>query len=90
LAALSAELSAVGELPGHALETAGHRLNVDVPGRKWQQIEAFGSRLSFASPPTHWLDWCSGKGHLGRRLLQRRATADLPGIRSGVVAAVRH
>lgn len=69
MAALSAELSAVGELPGHALETAGHRLNVDVPGRKWQQIEAFGSRLSFASPPTHWLDWCSGKGHLGRRLL---------------------
>ncbi|MBP5946171.1 MULTISPECIES: methyltransferase [unclassified Pseudomonas] len=69
LAALSAELSAVGELPGHALETAGHRLNVDVPGRKWQQIEAFGSRLSFASQPTHWLDWCSGKGHLGRRLL---------------------
>lgn len=69
LAALSAELSAVGELPEHALEAAGHRLNVDVPGRKWQQIEAFGSRLSFASQPTHWLDWCSGKGHLGRRLL---------------------
>ena len=69
LAALSAELSAVGELPEHALEAAGHRLNVDVPGRKWQQIEAFASRLSFASQPTHWLDWCSGKGHLGRRLL---------------------
>ncbi|EJM30773.1 MULTISPECIES: methyltransferase [unclassified Pseudomonas] len=69
LAALSAELSAVGELPGHALKAAGHRLNVDVPGRKWQQIEAFASRLSFASQPTHWLDWCSGKGHLGRRLL---------------------
>lgn len=69
LAALSAELSAVGELPGQALEAAGHRLNVDVPGRKWQQIEAFASRLSFASRPTHWLDWCSGKGHLGRRLL---------------------
>ncbi|KAE9640339.1 methyltransferase [Pseudomonas sp. PB106] len=70
LAALSAELSAVGELPGHALEVAGHRLNVDVPGRKWQQIEAFASRLSFATQPTHWLDWCSGKGHLGRRLLE--------------------
>ncbi|WP_435034365.1 methyltransferase [Pseudomonas neuropathica] len=69
LAALSAELSAVGELPGHALEAAGHRLNVDVPGRKWQQIEAFASRLSFSSQPIHWLDWCSGKGHLGRRLL---------------------
>lgn len=70
LAALSLELSAAGELPAHASEAAGHRLNVDVPGRKWQQIEAFASRLSFAAPPRHWLDWCSGKGHLGRRLLQ--------------------
>jgi hypothetical protein len=70
LAALSLELSSVGELPGHALGAAGHRLNVDVPGRKWQQIEAFASRLSFAEAPKHWLDWCSGKGHLGRRLLQ--------------------
>ncbi len=69
MAKLSAELSAVGEFSGHALEAAGHRLNVDVPGRKWQQIEAFATRLSFASQPTHWLDWCSGKGHLGRRLL---------------------
>ncbi|TWC60646.1 methyltransferase family protein [Pseudomonas sp. SJZ080] len=70
LAALSLELGSVGELPAHALESAGHRLNVDVPGRKWQQIEAFASRLSFAVPSRHWLDWCSGKGHLGRRLLQ--------------------
>lgn len=70
LAAISLELSAVGELPAHTLEAAGHRLNVDVPGRKWQQIEAFASRLQFADAPTHWLDWCSGKGHLGRRLLQ--------------------
>ncbi|WP_434708706.1 methyltransferase [Pseudomonas sp. R1-1] len=69
LAKLSAKLSAVGSLPGQTLETAGHRLNVDVPGRKWQQIEAFASRLAFSLPPTHWLDWCSGKGHLGRRLL---------------------
>ncbi|WP_192552724.1 methyltransferase [Pseudomonas sp. IzPS59] len=69
LAALSLELSSVGELPAHSLEAADHRLNVDVPGRKWQQIEAFASRLSFASQPKHWLDWCSGKGHLGRRLL---------------------
>ena len=70
LAAMSVALSAVGELPAHALPTAGHRLNVDVPGRKWHQIEAFASRLQFADAPRHWLDWCSGKGHLGRRLLQ--------------------
>ena len=72
LAALSLELGSVGDLPAHTLESAGHRLNVDVPGRKWQQIEAFASRLSFAVPPKHWLDWCSGKGHLGRRLLRIR------------------
>ncbi|MCW8276173.1 methyltransferase [Pseudomonas sp. PCH199] len=70
LAAMSLALSAVDELPAHSLEAAGHRLNVDVPGRKWQQIEAFTSRLQFADAPKHWLDWCSGKGHLGRRLLQ--------------------
>lgn len=70
LAARALSLSAVGPLPNHALEAASHRLNVDVPGRKWQQIEAFASRLSFARPTRHWLDWCSGKGHLGRRLLQ--------------------
>jgi hypothetical protein len=70
LAQMSLALSAVDELPVHALEAAGHRLNVDVPGRKWQQIEAFASRLQFAEAPRHWLDWCSGKGHLGRRLLQ--------------------
>jgi len=69
LAAMSFALSAVDALPAHALEAAGHRLNVDVPGRKWQQIEAFASRLQFVETPTHWLDWCSGKGHLGRRLL---------------------
>ena len=70
LAAMSLELSAMDALPAHTLEAAGHRLNVDVPGRKWQQIEAFASRLQFAEAPKHWLDWCSGKGHLGRRLLQ--------------------
>ncbi|WP_047226884.1 methyltransferase [Pseudomonas brassicacearum] len=70
LAATSHPLSVVAELPGKELETAAHRLSVDVPGRKWQQIEAFASRLHFATKPTHWLDWCAGKGHLGRRLLQ--------------------
>ncbi|MGA9703945.1 methyltransferase [Pseudomonas sp.] len=70
LAEQALRLSAVDKLPTHPLEPARHRLNVDVPGRKWQQIEAFGAALRFARPPTHWLDWCAGKGHLGRRLLQ--------------------
>jgi len=70
LAEQAARLSAVDKLPVHPLDAALHRLNVDVPGRKWQQIEAFGAALQFAETPRHWLDWCSGKGHLGRRLLQ--------------------
>ncbi|UEH08809.1 methyltransferase [Pseudomonas sp. HN8-3] len=70
LAAQALRLSAVDKLPAHSLDPARHRLNVDVPGRKWQQIEAFGAALTFAQTPAHWLDWCAGKGHLGRRLLQ--------------------
>lgn len=95
LAALSASLSAVGELPAQALQAASHRLNVDVPGRKWQQIEAFASRMQFADAPKHWLDWCSGKGHLGRRLLQpgQQLTCleyDPALVASGEVLSQRH
>ena len=70
LAFQAAELSTVDKLLDAGLHPAAPRLNVDVPGRKWAQIEAFGQSLSFASQPSHWLDWCAGKGHLGRRLLQ--------------------
>ena len=70
LAAQSAALSVLAQFPANAIQPAAPRLNVDVPGRKWQQIEAFASRLEFSEAPKHWLDWCSGKGHLGRRLLQ--------------------
>lgn len=65
----TAALSQLGQLPAHDLLPAKARLNVDVPGRKRLQIEAFSSHLSFSRPPKHWLDWCAGKGHLGRRLL---------------------
>lgn len=70
LAAQAVTLASLGELPDVGLHPAGHRLDVGVPGRKWQQIEAFGRRLAYRQAATHWLDWCSGKGHLGRRLLQ--------------------
>ena len=69
LAATSFALCAIDRLPVHALPPAAARLQVDVPGRKWQQIEAFAQSLSFKQAPVHWLDWCAGKGHLGRRLL---------------------
>lgn len=67
--ALQAEhLSQVGDLPQQPSADLPPRFSVDVPGRKWQQIRAFGDSLSFAQAPQHWLDWCAGKGHLGRVL----------------------
>ncbi|WP_447754353.1 methyltransferase [Pseudomonas nicosulfuronedens] len=70
LAGTAARLSCIGQLPAHAFAALPHRLTVDVPGRKLQQIAAFASRLNFTQPPQHWLDWCAGKGHLGRALAQ--------------------
>jgi hypothetical protein len=42
-----------------------------VPGRKWRQIEAFAAAVP--SEASHWVDWCAGKGHLGRTLAERGA-----------------
>lgn len=67
-AARGAELSVVGQLPATPMEKLPNLLTVDVPGRKWQQIEAFASCLHFTEAPQQWLDWCAGKGHLGRLL----------------------
>lgn len=41
-----------------------------IPGRKWQQITRFAqvSRSRWQQPTRHWVDWCAGKGHLGRLL----------------------
>lgn len=71
LAVQAATLSLVDELPTSPNPSTDARQSVDVPGRKWLQIQAFGSALSFSERPRHWLDWCAGKGHLGRRLANR-------------------
>ncbi|KPC24133.1 Uncharacterized protein ABJ99_1013 [Pseudomonas syringae pv. cilantro] len=68
LAAEAVALSHLAELPVTPLEPVDVRMSVEVPGRKWQQIEAFASHLDMRDSTTHWLDWCAGKGHLGRRL----------------------
>ncbi len=65
-------LCQIAPLPTRSLEINPFHA-VDIPGRKWDQIGAFAACLDFASPPAHWLDWCSGKGHLGR-LLGRHGT----------------
>lgn len=63
-------LSQLGELPRLNSPERTHAFSVDVPGRKLAQIQAFASHLQFRQRPSHWLDWCSGKGHLGRWLTQ--------------------
>jgi hypothetical protein len=71
LAAEAVQLSQVPMLPPCDLAPVEPRMAVDVPGRKWDQIQAFASCLSFKRRPVHWLDWCAGKGHLGRRLVSQ-------------------
>ncbi|WP_416194737.1 methyltransferase [Pseudomonas sp. AH2] len=71
LAAQSIALGDIGELPTTALVPVPAHSGADVPGRKWQQIQAFADALSFRNAPEHWLDWCAGKGHLGRHLAHR-------------------
>lgn len=70
LARHSQVLSAVGALPRQPRPPHSSRASVDIPGRKLQQIEAFASCLIFDRRPRHWLDWCAGKGHLGRWLVE--------------------
>lgn len=70
LAKQASALSAVGALPKQPRPPPNPRLSSGVPGRKWQQISAFADCLQFQQPAQHWLDWCAGKGHLGRLLAQ--------------------
>jgi hypothetical protein len=68
LAQQAGALTRVGEFSKQPTNELPARFSTDVPGRKWQQILAFGSSLQFQQTPQHWLDWCAGKGHLGRVL----------------------
>jgi hypothetical protein len=53
-----------------ALELADKRLAMYVPGRKWAQIHGFAGAARVALGPgvDRIVDWCAGKGHLGRLL----------------------
>jgi len=62
-------LSALCELPQSTFDSCSISKKIiiqprDVPGRKWQQILAFGAHLPNLQMPA--VEWCSGKAHLGR------------------------
>lgn len=48
---------------------ADARANRDIPGRKLGQIDAFVAAVG--RPQARLVEWCAGKGHLGRRFLIR-------------------
>ncbi|UJF19837.1 SAM-dependent methyltransferase [Vibrio sp. SS-MA-C1-2] len=61
------QLSQLSEVEKLSLDESIPRfLDSNIPGRKWQQITAFNQALSYRQAP--WLEWCAGKGHLGRVL----------------------
>ena len=72
--ALQAEqLSQVGCFNHPALIERPLRMRSGIAERKWQQIDAFarsvhGGAGQLLTDTTHWLDWCAGKGHVGRYL----------------------
>ncbi|NMG73552.1 methyltransferase [Aromatoleum diolicum] len=56
----------VPRLVPRALPPCDAHLNWSIPGRKREQIDAFAAHGPVAAGPL--LEWCAGKGHLGRRL----------------------
>jgi hypothetical protein len=71
-----AELLALTQLParhGAALIDCSPHLRWEIPGRKWAQIEAFASAVGEVKAPL--LEWCGGKGHLGRVLSVQHGVA---------------
>lgn len=65
----AADLATLSEMPICQAGTKidhGWRWAWEIPGRKQQQIEAFAAAAHPARLPV--LDWCAGKGHLGRLL----------------------
>lgn len=70
LAADSQRFSLLPRWQGDSAEHLPEPLYRHIPGRKWQQITAFASvtTAQLEQPFSHWVDWCAGKGHLGRLL----------------------
>jgi hypothetical protein len=57
---------------GNTQANSNPRWASGIPGRKWQQIKAF---CRYVPEQTAILEWCAGKGHLGRTLARAGATS---------------
>lgn len=65
------ELCHLPRLQGAGLPFSAHQQR-DIPGRKWEQISAFAGLVPAHVPV---LEWCAGKGHLGRLLASNHSPA---------------
>lgn len=54
-----------------AVNTVETHFSGGIPGRKWQQISSFADAINADSETRPWLEWCAGKGFLGRVLSAR-------------------
>lgn len=72
LATNCASLSALPDLPTVHLPAMGARAARGITGRKVKQIDAFCAALlpQWTEHAAGLVDWCAGKGHLGRTLAQ--------------------
>jgi hypothetical protein len=70
-----APLAALPTLPSQRLPPLPAALVRDIPGRKLTQILALAQALGPVAGPV--LEWCGGKGHLGRALSSQWRTAVL-------------
>lgn len=52
---------------------AEKHLDWEIPGRKWQQVDRFAQAIGEVRGPV--VEWCGGKGHLGRVLALRYRVA---------------
>lgn len=70
LARQARELTRLPDWDGAGSAAIPERLTRHIPGRKWQQITRFANCATYQwqQPTGEWLDWCAGKGHLGRLL----------------------
>ncbi|HDZ55694.1 MAG TPA: methyltransferase [Pseudomonas xinjiangensis] len=68
IAAASRVLAALPAWSREPSRTFPESLTRHIPGRKWEQITRF-AEISLERLPAStgsWIDWCAGKGHLGR------------------------
>lgn len=86
------QLCCIGTFKHAQLSARPLRMQNGIAERKWQQIEAFAGALHAGaeqafSQTQYWLDWCAGKGHLGRYLAWPEADLQCLEFNSALVSS---